>query len=79
MVREVWRKSSACRARKAMGLDSDDKQSLRAQLYFPFMQLTCGRSSLAVQSGCRRTVALSIEMRTQRLASAPGLTGMAAQ
>ena len=61
---------------KQWGLDSDDKQSLRAQLYFPFMQLPDGAMQPSSWSGTGVVVRFEGDARAVATAIRSGLRAM---
>jgi predicted permease len=61
---------------KQWGLDSDDKQSLRAQLYFPFMQLPDGAMQPSSWSGTGVVVRFEGDAQAVTKAIRSGLKGM---
>src|SRR5437879_12747917 len=61
---------------KQWGLDSDDKQSLRAQLYFPFMQLPDGAMQPSSWSGTGVVVRFEGDAEAGTRAMRAGLRGV---
>jgi putative ABC transport system permease protein len=64
---------------KQWGLDSDDKQSLRAQLYFPFMQLPDAAMQPSSWSGTGVVVRFEGDAHAVATAIRSGLRGMSGQ
>ena len=64
---------------KQWGLDSDDKQSLRAQLYFPFMQLPDGAMQPSSWSGTGVVVRFEGDAQAVATAIRSGLRGMSGE
>jgi len=64
---------------KQWGLDSDDKQSLRAQLYFPFMQLPDAAMQPSSWSGTGVVVRFEGDAHTVATAIRSGLRGMSGE
>src|SRR5438445_2664698 len=64
---------------KQWGLDSDDKQSLRAQLYFPFMQLPDGAMQPSSWSGTGVVVRFEGDAHAVTTAIRSGLRGMSGE
>jgi predicted permease len=64
---------------KQWGLDSDDKQSLRAQLYFPFMQLPDAAMQPSSWSGTGVVVRFEGDARAVAKAIRTGLQGMSGE
>jgi predicted lysophospholipase L1 biosynthesis ABC-type transport system permease subunit len=64
---------------KQWGLDSDDKQSLRAQLYFPFMQLPDAAMQPSSWSGTGVVVRFDGDAHAVATAIRSGLRGMSGE
>jgi predicted permease len=64
---------------KQWGLDSDDKQSLRAQLYFPFMQLPDAAMQPSSWSGTGVVVRFEGDAQAVATAIRSGLHGMSSE
>jgi predicted permease len=64
---------------KQWGLDSDDKQSLRAQLYFPFMQLPDGAMQPSSWSGTGVVVRFEGDAQAVAAAIRSGLRAMSGE
>jgi putative ABC transport system permease protein len=64
---------------KQWGLDSDDKQSLRAQLYFPFMQLPDAAMQPSSWSGTGVVVRFAGDAHAVATAIRSGLRGMSGE